>query len=1055
MKPVFLFDIRACVKSRIAPLAIILLLGMGLFAGHQFNFSAGEGIYLNAPFTIGFVLGLLSLSVIFIATIFAANLLFKEWDTRFDQILFTTSLHKDGFATGRFLSLFTLTVTSFLLIVVGFAVGQQLRSDVALLPGVHMQRYLYPFVVLGCINSLLVCSFLYLIAWRMRNKLLMVVGGLLLYVLYMVVLLFSNSPFMAQSMPQSMMAQQISALTDPFGLSAYFLESSSLSVVQRNTVVVPLSGYFLINRLIVLALSILCITLTIKRFSFTAASRRFRTAKWLADENPALHQQPYLITNTVHNALSALQAAWSFAKMDLIYTLKSIPFIATIIILLFDIGMEMYAAIEKGIRLPQQYASSGLMAVTISRNFHLIGLLLTVYFVNELFWRSNAARFSAIEYTTVGIRSKIWGHLLSNALLIVCFTTATILLGLAFQAGYGYTAIDPVAYAGVWVFNTMPLILLAGFLLLINQLVSQRYIALGLSLLLTLMIASPLSGKWISIPLLRFFSDFTGTYSDFNGYGPYLASFLLRLLFGGCVIGGLWFAYHTIKNKQLKFRSVMYFMLLLPTGYFAGKQFMQGYIPKDGHGQQEAAASYEKKYRKYASIPQPVITAVQTNIHLYPNRNGYTITGIYIIQNKTQASIDNILLNFDEDLRLVKARYSSSQESLDIHQHISTLQLKHPLQAGDSAHISFEISYEWQPVNGHQPFNAIIANGSFMRISRYYPQIGYQPQREITDSLVRQQFALGAPTETHKLEAPRQENHFIHLDMTISTTPDQMAIGTGELVKHWQENGRNYFRYTPGEPVPFRFAVASARYEVKRATYNGTDIYLYYHPQHAENAEQLLANAQQTLDYCTQHFGPYPFHSITFAEVPSFTRGFAATAYPAAVFMPEHMIFHANVHADKQQDVINELAGHELSHMWWGNNQIAPDDREGAAMLTETLAMYTEMMLYKKMHGKEKMLERIAVHQQIYDTEKGYSANRPLYRVTGEQTHISYSKGAVTMVRLSNLIGEAKVNEALRLFLDRYKYPGSAPVSIDLISSFLEVSDEKYHREIKAMFMEI
>ena len=43
-----------------------------------------------------------------------------------------------------------------------------------------------------------------------------------------------------------------------------------------------------------------------------------------------------------------------------------------------------------------------------------------------------------------------------------------------------------------------------------------------------------------------------------------------------------------------------------------------------------------------------------------------------------------------------------------------------------------------------------------------------------------------------------------------------------------------------------------------------------------------------------------------------------------------------------------------------------PDDREGMLLLTETLAMYTEMMLYKKMHGKAKMMNRVNMHRQTY-----------------------------------------------------------------------------------------
>ncbi len=168
--------------------------------------------------------------------------------------------------------------------------------------------------------------------------------------------------------------------------------------------------------------------------------------------------------------------------------------------------------------------------------------------------------------------------------------------------------------------------------------------------------------------------------------------------------------------------------------------------------------------------------------------------------------------------------------------------------------------------------------------------------------------------------------------------------------------------------------------------------------------------------------------------------------------MPEDMVFHANIHADKEQDVINELAGHELSHLWWGNSQIDPDDREGSVMLTETVAMYTEMMLYKKMHGKEKMMDRIKMHQQIYDNEKGLSENQPIYRVSGDNPHIAYSKGAVAMVKLSELLGEEKVNMALKNFLLNNQYP-KKPTSLDLLKEFYKVSpNDSTKKEIDRLF---
>jgi aminopeptidase N len=315
---------------------------------------------------------------------------------------------------------------------------------------------------------------------------------------------------------------------------------------------------------------------------------------------------------------------------------------------------------------------------------------------------------------------------------------------------------------------------------------------------------------------------------------------------------------------------------------------------------------------------------------------------------------------------------------------------------------------------------------------------------------------LGAATSLKKIEDERTAaDDFINLDMVIDTEQGQTAVGTGDLLKHWSSNNRNYFHYKTPAPVPFRFALCSAAYEIKSILHDSIKINILYHPKHKENVEHLIYNIKLTLDYCLNSFGAYPFKSVIFAEVSSFTRGFAATAYPSVIFMTENMIFHANTKADKQQDVINELSGHELSHLWWGNNQIAPDNREGAAMLTETLAMYTEMMLFKKMYGKVKMMERIKMHRQIYDAEKGFSVNEPLYKVTSDNTHISYSKGAIVMVQLSELIGEDKINEALKKFLIKNKKSTVKPLSIDLINELLKVSADKHHLAIKRMFMEI
>ncbi|WP_126653993.1 ABC transporter permease/M1 family aminopeptidase [Chryseobacterium aureum] len=1055
MNSIFLFEAGRSSKHWLTYLVALLFIGLGIFCGSQFNLSAGEGIYLNAPYTIGFMTGMLSLSVIFFATVYALQLLFKDQDSHFDRILFSFPLSKFTYLKGKFSTYFLQTFLSFSLLMTGFLTGQIMRTGSEMQEGFTSFHYLYPVLIFGFINSLVVCSFLFFIAVTVKRKLLVVAGGLLLYILYMIILLFSNSPFMAGSLPQSLETQQFSAVIDPFGLSSYFMQGRDLTAHQKNIHIVPFSGYLLFNRLLFCLLSVGILWLSLRVFSFSNPSGQQAKATGNLPIDFEINDAEYSTVRASFDSWSSIRAALSFAKTDLTYLFKSIAVPTVSILLLFSVGMEMYAEIEKGIRLPQKYAGSGLMAGTISENFHLLGLLISVYFLNDICWRSQSSGFFLIENSTYLSKNRLAGHFISISFMLLFFTGILVIQGVIFQAAYQYFHIDWKAYLGVFLFNTFPLMLFSGFILLINNRIHNKFIALGLSILAVFVLSGPVSAKLVSYPLFRIFSDFKGTYSDFNGYGIYEKAFAQRLLFGLGIISVLWTFNSIIKIKKVPVMATVFSIFLLVSGIFAGLDFMKGYIPRDNNQSILSSLEYEKNYRKYENFPKPDISDVTTEIKLYPSENAYQIIGKYTLTNHTDKPVHKVLINFNKDVKLESAVMKSGTEATEIDKTVTVVSLQKPLMPGKTASLDFTLSYQWFAVNGHQSFNAIIENGSFMRISRYYPTIGYQKDDEIQDETQRRQFKLGKLTEIKKPEAPEvSKKDFINLKMIISTEKNQTAIGTGDLINKWTTSGRNYFEYK-ADQIPFRFAVSSAEYEIKRVNYKGIGINIFYHPKHFENVNHLLENAKLTLDYCQQYFGPYPFKTINFAEISSFTKGFAATAYPSAIFMPEDMVFHANIRADKKQDVINELAGHELSHLWWGNSQINPDDREGSVMLTETLAMYTEMMLYKKMHGEDQMMERIKMHQQIYDNEKGLSGNVPIYRATGDVPHISYSKGAAAIVQLTHLMGEDKVNTALKNFLNNNQYP-KKPGSLDLIREFYKVApDASTRKQIDRLFKSI
>lgn len=294
-----------------------------------------------------------------------------------------------------------------LLLIISFFIGQEIGDNTLKRTVFVYSWYLYPIVFFVLLNTIFITAILSSVAWFTRNKLLVYVSGLLLYIFYMVALIYSGSPLMAQSLPQSDRALFIAAILDPFGFSAFFYQTAQWSVLQRNTEVVSLSGVFLLNRLGILLISSGLIFFCVKQFSFNR-TRRFRKAKTvLAGENSTT-TAIYRGVRTRHHFKAQLQAMFSFTKMDLIYILKSIPFVITVLAMLFFVGMEMYAEIEKGIRLPQKYASSGLMVSTIIQNFHALCVIAVLYYAHEIFWRSKNANFNLIEDTAANTKTSFF-----------------------------------------------------------------------------------------------------------------------------------------------------------------------------------------------------------------------------------------------------------------------------------------------------------------------------------------------------------------------------------------------------------------------------------------------------------------------------------------------------------------------------------------------------------------------------------------------------------------------------------------------------------------------
>lgn len=1050
---------------------IYLIIGFFVSAFANFSFS---GAYKNSPFVLTYAIGLLSLLTIFSTTLQTAQSFLKEYETKFDSIIFSTPISKFHFLGSKFITSFIIAVSSFGMFIIGMILGHQLSSfPKGEIGPFENLNYVWPYVIIVIPNIFLCLSILATLAWLTRSKLFIYVGGLFIYILYIAGSIFSNSPLFANASPSSAKAMSLAAKIDPFGLAAFLEQTRYWTSIKKNTELISLSDNFLFNRILWICISFLLIFVSYKLFSFRKTkTKKLKTIKIKEEERKVFSTSiPKQEFKTSKHNLAVFK---SNLKMDIYLVLKGIPFLIIVLLLSGLLMIEISDEIEGGIRLAEKITDTALMISTIMDRLPFILILILLFYSTELLNRSENSRFEMLENTApyssfVVLVSKLAALFMIPLVLI----GISILIGIGFQIIHSNAPIEIELYISLFYYIGFPLFLISIFIIAIQTFIKNKYLGLGVSAFIVLLFCTGIGEQLgISHPLFRFGNSFKREYFDLNGFGSYTFPFHISMLynFGLALIlltltGILWKRNSTIlttirRNQFNVFQKTSFaFGSILFIGFgsylFYKTNIEYPYLTNDD--QNNWSEQYEKQFKKYTNLAQPTIIAVKSKVDLFPDENRYEVKGTYELINNSEKPIDSLLLYIDRNSKLTSIEIENTKKLDDAakYQHY-WYRLEKPLLPQQKMKMSFAFTSTWSAFKGHTAFNSIVENGSFMRISRYFPTFGYQDSNEISSEKERTKRHLKPQTPLKKLEDKSEMKYdFIDYDVVVSTSKNQTAIGIGDLIGNWKKDNRNYFHYKSNGKIPFRFAFSSAEYQIKKVNYKGISIEVYYDKRHSRNVAQLIQNVKNTLDYCQNNFGKYPYKTIRYAEVSAFADGFAATSYPSTVFMKENFGFYSNLNNRDKEDIINQLTAHELSHEWWGNAQISPEQKEGSWILTETLAQYTELMLYEKEHGVEKALETLKIHLDLYLSSRSYDPETPIFKTNYETPHLPYDKGMLVMHQLRILIGEEKVNLALKNFLIHYKYPNRIPDSLDLLKEIYLVTDSKLHPKLDEMFKKI
>jgi len=1038
-------------------IAALLFLILGILM--PFGSFGGEEIHRNAPHVINFTICLLSLFTIFVSTLACAAVVLRDSHHGMEPLIFATSVGRRPYFIVRLLGLLVTVFLVISLAAMGTATVTFIASPERLGP-FRVSHYLLPMLTFGLPGVVFCCSIVFATALLTRNARFVYAAGVLIFIIYFTASILGNSPVMAGSVPAPGGPGWFAILIDPFGFTAFFGETMNWPAWRRNRELFPLTPIFIANRMLWTAISLGLLGLAYRRFRFRVLSEKDEKA------NPETHPQLLVPYRTTETHIESRNYHWQTFLRILRLETKTLfnPIFTTLIFALwmFFNAVELFENLSNGPYGVRSYATSGILAEQLVAVRP--ALLLIIFYASELIHREKATGIQPLIFTTP-VPATVFAVAKSFALItwIMALVTVHIAIGMAVQWFSGFRIFQWGTYFSLYYYAGLTLVLYASLIIFIQTLVANKYLGMLVS---GMVIGVFIFGRKLGLEsyLLRFATAPRLHYSDFHGFGHSGCSFHWHMLYWAFIALALAaIAARIWPGNAQKRRRVR--TSLIPAGPIAAfvalcillaigtGVFMQSKTGHSAHNRTGATdlkwqARYERKYKPLENLPHPVVTAVDLHTDLYPSSQYYTVKGYLRVKNKSSHPITRLWIGTDPEIELVElspegASPVSSDEAFGQHWYRPL----RPFAPGQEMTIHFVIRADRSAFKTFNSEHAVATNGSYIELEKYLPHFGYRSAYEIEDPEERRQ--NGLPSRARTLSADH-DYHFIHFQNIISTESGQQAVTAGSLVKSWENAGRSYFHYRSPKPIPYMFALSAAWYAVKTERYKGTTFRIYYHAAHSQNVPAMMQAMKDAVDYGNANFGPYQHSELTLAEIPHYPG--SATAYPGVIFSQERTNFRSNLSDSAGFNFTYATTAHETAHQWWAGRVAAPEG-PGYALLTESLAKYTEAVVIERRFGKMYLRPYHIKDSQLYFAYRGAIDKKeiPLSQ-TLEQPFVHYQKGGLVMFRLKEVLGEAHLARALRELVTRHGYPLLKPRPSDLVEALKHGTNAAQAKLIDELF---
>jgi ABC-2 type transport system permease protein len=1059
----FTFELKFRFKSLSTYVYFLLWLMFSFFcvASESFGFigSTNGKILLNCAYANGYNdVGAGLFGVIVVAAIFGTSIL-RDFQRDTYQVLFTQPISKFSYLGGRWAGSFVTTVFAFSGMMLGTFLGTFAPwADHTRIGPNHLMEYIQPFFSILVVQIFFLGSAFFAVAALTRKIFIVYLQGVALFMFYVI----GVTVFVATRSLEHFW----SGVLDPVGFMMFNNVTRYWTVIEKNTLFLTWSpalsgGVFLYNRLLWLTVGLVALSAVWTLFpmsveALTARSQGRRAAKakqqeftealpvrsLLAARLPVVHQG-FTFTTTFAQYLS-------LSRLRMRTILRDIPFWAIVALLVaFGINNGYFAGRVAEFNVwPVTY----LMVQAVEGSALLFLFIVAALYAAELLWRERDTHFDGIHDALPMRESTDWLSRFTAIVVVeIILLAVAMLVGVLMQTFAGYYHYEFVEYFKELYVVTFPqVVTFVLFALFIQTVVSNKFVGHGIVIGLFVLMPILYSFGWEnSLYLLGQTPAYT--YSDMNGYGHFVRPLFWAITY--------WFAMMAVlgvisiamarrgaedslrARTRLAFQraprlaplALLFALIAAGSGswYFYNGHVLNEYL--DSKARRGIQANYELKFKRYENLLQPKVTAVDATINIYPDRRSFDGNVRMTLENKTGEPIPQIHLTdqkqsvsnvqFDRTFHLV----SSAPRDL-----YSIYALDQPLAPGETLTLTCNVGHQTRGFRDGNELPELAYNGTFFD-SDYFPYVGYNNGVELDDPRRRREEHLPALEEMAHRGDPAHslnnifpiESDWITYHTVVSTSGDQMALAPGYLQRQWQANGRNFYEYSMGSThVLDFFAYISARYQVRKETYHGTNgdvaLEVYYDPAHPYDVDDMLASSRAGLDYYQRVFSPYQFTQYRIMEYPRY-RNFAES-FANTIPYSENIGFIGRVVKPTDVDFTYFVTAHELGHQWWAH-QLIGANVEGSNMMSESLAEYSALQVMAHKYGRDLMHRYLRHELDAYLRGRaGEIRHEPPLALVQREPYVWYQKGGQVLYTLADYIGEDKLNLALHNFLIQYRY---------------------------------